>query len=146
RFRKAVSARFISAATLAIQRSSRTPSMKQTAAGLPLNGSLVKASIWRRRITQSTSESLHRCRFRIHPSHEEEAEDDHSGEDAVANIPVRAVDRRVVIADHQENQRHRHVRVLTRPKSGLAYGLGVCGVAVLDAADDLLLIRPDHHP
>src|SRR5258706_3384529 len=135
--RNAVSARFISAATLAIQRSSRAPSMKQTAAGFPLNGSLVKASIWRRRIgvevaglpscqvalrtwqlgnwatrQPTSSESLHLGRLRVHPADEQEADDDHAGQDAVADAPVRAVHGRVVVADHQENQLDGHVAVL----------------------------------
>src|SRR3954452_24994457 len=143
RVRNAVSARFISAATFAIHRSSRAPSMKQTAAGFPLNASLVKASIWR----SFNSETLHRRGLRIDPAREEEAEDDHAGEDAVANERARAVDGRIVIADHEEDQRHGHVRVLARAKAGLAHGLGVGrGLIALHAFDDLLLIQPDHHP
>src|SRR5947209_8927624 len=141
--RNAVSARFISAATLAIHRSSRAPSMKQTAAGFPLNASLVKASMWK----SCNSESLHRRGFRIHPAREEKAEDDHAGQDAVADERARAVDGRVVIADHEEDQRHGHVRVLARAEAGLAHGLGVGrGLIAFHALDDLLLIWPDHHP
>src|SRR5213082_1414358 len=82
RMRNAVSDRFISAATFAIHRSSRAPpSMKQTAAGLPLNASLVKASI----CSSFNSETLHRRRLRVHPADEEEPEDDHGGQDAVAH-------------------------------------------------------------
>jgi hypothetical protein len=44
--RKAVSDRFISAATRCIQAGSAPASSRQTAAGLPANGSSVKASTW----------------------------------------------------------------------------------------------------
>src|SRR3954471_5266369 len=143
RVRNAVSARFISAATFAIHWSSRAPSMKQTAAGFPLNASLVKASTW----SSFNSESLYRRGFRIHPACEEEAEDDHAGEAAVADERARAVDGRIVIADHEEDQRHGHVRVLARAEAGLSHGLGVGrGLIALHTLDDLLLIRPDHHP
>src|SRR4051812_28446646 len=139
RVRNAVSARFISAATFAIHWSSRAPSMKRTAAGLPLNASLVKASIWR----SFNSETLHRRRLGVHPADEQEAEDDDGRQAAVANERVGAVDGRIVIADHDEDQRHGHVGVLARTKAGLAHGLGVGrGLIAFHALDDLLLIRP----
>src|SRR5258706_8215187 len=101
--RNAVSARFISAATLAIQRSSRAPSRKQTAAGFPLKGSLVKASIWRSFI-DTKSESLHLGRLRVHPADEQETDDDHAGQDAVAFPRIGAIHGWGVVADHQEDQ------------------------------------------
>src|SRR5437660_513548 len=100
--RKDVSARFISAATFAIQWSSRAPSMKQTATGFPLNLSLVNASIW----SSFNSEALHRRGFRIHPADEEESEDDHAGRDAIADGGIGAVNGWIVIADHEEDQWH----------------------------------------
>jgi hypothetical protein len=45
--RKAVSDRFISAATACIQAGSASASSRHTAAGLPANGSAVKASTWK---------------------------------------------------------------------------------------------------
>src|SRR5258708_13833956 len=107
--------------------------------------SVYRASVMR--LTDCMSELRRRRRGRLvveelgdPPAYRHEGERDHPG-------VVVAVDGGEVVRDHEEDERHAHVRVVLAAQAGQRSDRRIGrGRGALDAGDDLALTGPDAHP